>query len=94
MSDFAKKTIAFLFALKASFEQSDSIILKTVGVMSVNTVITLVVSIYVVAALLPSAITQLVGMNTTGWGVAEIALMGLLPLLIIILVIKKFYEDT
>ena len=95
MSLFEKEIILnYLYALRSYMQKSNSIILKTVGVMSVNTVITLVVTVYVVAAMLPSAISQLVQVNTSGWGVAEIALMGLLPLLIIIVIIKKFYEDT
>ena len=61
--------------------------------MSVKVIVGLIVSLYVLANLLPSAITAIIGANTSGWGAANIALWGLLPLLVIIVIVMKYYED-
>jgi hypothetical protein len=68
-------------------------LINTDGVMSVKVVIGLIVSLYVLANLLPGAITAIIGANTTGWGPGNIALWGLLPLLVIIVIVMKYYED-
>lgn len=62
--------------------------------LTVSTVIMLAIGIYVVAAIIPGAITQITGANKSGWGTGEVALWGLLPLIIVVaiilLVLPKF----
>ena len=55
--------------------------------LSVAKIIGLVIGIYVMASILPSAITQITNSSTAGWGTAEIALWGLLPLIFIVVII-------
>ena len=40
--------------------------------------------IYVMASLIPNAITTLVSANTTGWGTAEKTLWGVLPIMAVL----------
>jgi len=52
--------------------------------LSIGKVIMLVLGVYVVAALIPGAITTLTGANTTGWDTSTVALWGIIPLIVII----------
>ena len=52
--------------------------------LSIGKIIMLVLGVYVTAALIPGAITTLVGANTTGWDTSTVALWGIIPLIVII----------
>lgn len=63
------------------------------AVMSTSSIIALLVGAVFVSALLPTIITSLTNMNTTGWGATETTLVALLPLFIVIGIIGKFSND-
>ena len=63
------------------------------AVMSTSSIIALLVGAVFVSALLPTIITSLTNMNTTGWGTTETTLVALLPLFIVIGIIGKFSND-
>ena len=63
------------------------------AVMSTSSIIALLVGAVFVSALLPTIITSLTDMNTTGWGATETTLVALLPLFIVIGIIGKFSND-
>lgn len=52
----------------------------------------LVIGIYMLAALLPSAITTLNAANTTGWTTTQIAIYGVFSVIILAVVIAKVSE--
>lgn len=63
-------------------------------VMSTSSIIALLVGAVFVSALLPTIITSLTNMNTTGWGTTETTLVALLPLFIVLIgIIGKFSND-
>ena len=49
-----------------------------------------VLLIYVIAALVPAALNQIFGANTTGWDAGTVALWGLIPLFVVIGLIRYF----
>lgn len=55
-------------------------------------VVGLVIGIYLLAALIPSAITALNGTNTTGWTATQLAIWGVLSVIILAVVIMKISE--
>ena len=63
------------------------------AIMSTSSIIALLVGAVFVSALLPTIITSLTNMNTTGWGTTETTLVALLPLFIVIGIIGKFSND-
>lgn len=63
------------------------------AVMSTSSIIALLVGAVFVSALLPTIITSLTDMNTTGWGTTETTLVALLPLFVVIGIIGKFSND-
>lgn len=63
------------------------------AVMSTSSIIALLVGAVFVSALLPTIITSLTNMNTSGWGATETTLAALLPLFIVIGIIGKFSND-
>lgn len=63
------------------------------AIMSTSSIIALLVGAVFVSALLPTIITSLTNMNTTGWGATETTLVALLPLFVVIGIIGKFSND-
>lgn len=52
----------------------------------------LVIGIYLLAALIPSAISALNATNTTGWNATQIAIWGVLSIIILAVIIMKISE--
>lgn len=69
-------------ALAAKFENEG-------GMMSTEAIIGLVIGIVVLAALLPTAIGALNNANTTGWSTTQVAIWGILGLIVLAVVIMK-----
>lgn len=61
------------------------------GDMSPNKIIGLAISVILVSAVLPSALTTLFDVNTTTWGAGAAALWDALPLVIIAAVVLAYY---
>jgi len=55
-------------------------------------VVGLVIGIYLLAALIPSAITALNSTNTSGWTATQLAIWGVLSVIILAVVIMKISE--
>jgi len=55
-------------------------------------VVGLVIGIYLLAALIPSAISALNNTNTTGWTATQLAIWGVLSVIILAVVIMKISE--
>lgn len=51
-----------------------------------------VIMIFIVAALIPAAITTLNQTNTEGWTAPEIALWALIGILVIVGIVKQFVQ--
>ena len=60
------------------------------GNLSSGGVLAMVVTILVVAAAIPIAVTAINDSNTTGWSAGQVALWGILGLVIIALVVIAF----
>lgn len=60
------------------FEESES------GELTVNNVIALVVGLIVLAIMLPVAIDEISGVNTTGWSTSVAAVWDLLPIIAVL----------
>jgi hypothetical protein len=69
-------------------------IAKDSGVADLKFILGLVIGVYVMASVLPGAITAITGACTSGWGTAEIALWGLLPLVLIVIVLYRYYKEA
>ena len=52
----------------------------------------LIIGIYMLAALLPSAISTLNAANTTGWTTTQVAIYGVFSVIILAVVIAKLAE--
>lgn len=59
--------------------------------LSMDKIIGIALGVYVLAALIPSALTTFFGANTTGWDTATVALWGIIPLAIVILVVRSYF---
>lgn len=57
------------------------------GALSPGAVIGLVVAVLVAAAAIPTAVSAIANTNTTGWGVGEIALWGIVGIVVIAVVV-------
>jgi hypothetical protein len=62
------------------------------GDMSPNAIIGLAISVIVMAAVLPSALTSLFNTSTAGWSTGAVALWTALPLVIIAAVVVAYYS--
>jgi len=62
------------------------------GAMGANEIVTLVIAIFILAALLPSAMTSIFAANTTAWSATTILMWGILPVIIIAVIVLKFYK--
>lgn len=62
------------------------------AVMEAKYIIFLVIGIYLIAALLPTAISTLNATNTTGWTASQIAIFGVFSVIILAVVIAKIAE--
>ena len=60
--------------------------------MEAKWVVGLIIFIYLIAALLPAAISSLNTANTTGWTTTQIAIYGVLSIIILATVIIKVSE--
>lgn len=65
---------------------------RALGGITAKEVIIMVIAIYILAALLPSAISSLNQANQTGWTSTQIALYGVISIVIIAIIIYKFAE--
>jgi len=66
--------------------------IDTASAVSGNEIVTIVIAIFILAAMLPAAITALFGANTTGWSATTILMWGLLPVIIVAVIILKVYK--
>lgn len=62
------------------------------GILEPRFLIFLIIGIYLLAALLPSAISTLNGANTTGWTATQIAIYGVFSVIVLAVVIIKISE--
>lgn len=62
--------------------------------MSTSAIIALLISAVFVSALLPTIVSSLTNMNTSGWGTTEKTLVALLPLFVVIGIIGAFTRDV
>lgn len=62
------------------------------GMMSTGAIIGLVIGVVILAALLPTAITAINDANTTGWNATQLAIWGILGLIILAVVVMKISE--
>lgn len=62
------------------------------ALMDAKTIVFMVIGVYLISALLPSAISAINGANTTGWTTEQIAIWGIVGILIIAIVIVKLVE--
>lgn len=65
---------------------------QEVAAVEARYVVGLVIGIYLLAALIPSAITALNDTNTTGWTATQLAIWGVLSVIILAVVIMKISE--
>lgn len=62
------------------------------GMMSTGAIIGLVISVVILAALLPTAMSAINDANTTGWDASQTAIWGILGLIILAVVVMKISE--
>jgi hypothetical protein len=62
------------------------------GVMEARYIIGLIIGIYLLAALIPAAISALNGANVTGWTTTQTAIWAVLSIIILATVIMKISE--
>jgi len=55
-------------------------------------VVGLVIGVYLLAALIPSAISAINGTNTSGWTASQLAIWGVLSIIILAVIIMKIAE--
>ena len=60
--------------------------------MEAKWIVTLVIGIYLLASLLPSAISSLNAANTTGWTAEQIAIWSVVSIVILAIIIIKITE--
>ena len=53
----------------------------------------IVIAVVFIAAAIPTAITAITGANTDGWGVATVAMWGLLSIVIVVIVVLMLYNN-
>lgn len=51
--------------------------------LTVGGIVGLVIAVFVLAAILPDAITEIEGTNTTGWDASAVALWGIIGIVIV-----------
>ena len=56
-----------------------------------NEIIGIAIAILVMAAILPTALTSFFDANTTGWDSATVLLWGIVPLIVIAVIVMKWY---
>lgn len=61
--------------------------------MTPNEVIGIVIAIIILAYTIPSAFHEFFEANTTGWDSKTIAMWGLIPFLIVVVIIYKVYKN-
>ena len=61
--------------------------------MDQDKIIGLALGLYVLAAVIPAALTQFFGADTTGWDAGTVALWGLIPLIAVIVLVKKLSKS-
>lgn len=64
------------------------------GMMETSQIIAMMIGAVFVSALIPTIMTNLIGINTTGWGTTETTLIQLLPVLVAIVIVAKFAKDV
>lgn len=62
--------------------------------MSTSEMISLLVGTVVLVALLPTIMTDLVGINTSGWGTTETTLIQLLPVIVALVIFKRYAGEV
>lgn len=62
------------------------------AVMDARNIVWIVIGVYLIASLLPSAISQLNAANTSGWTATQIAIWSVISIIIIAVVIIKITE--
>lgn len=62
------------------------------AMLEARSIVILVIAIYLLAALLPSAISALNASNTTGWTATQIAIWSVLSIVILAVIIIKLTE--
>lgn len=60
--------------------------------MTPNEIIGIVIAIIILAYTIPSAFQEFFAANTSGWDSKTIAMWGLIPFLIIVVIIYKVYK--
>ena len=62
--------------------------------MDIKTIIFLGIGIYVLAAVLPGALTAFFNASTTGWDTGTVALWGIVPLVVIVAVVLAYIKSA
>lgn len=62
------------------------------GTMTPNAIIGMAISVLIVAAVLPDAITALFNVSTAGWSSGTVAIWNVLPLVIIAAIVISYYS--
>ena len=63
-----------------------------VAMLEARSIVILIIAIYLLAALIPSAISALNNASTTGWTATQIAIWGVMSIVILATVIIKLTE--
>lgn len=61
--------------------------------MSIGAIVGLAIGVYVLAAILPSALSNFFNASTAGWDAGTVALWGIIPLVIIAVLLIRFLPD-
>lgn len=61
--------------------------------MDSDKVIGIALGLYVLAAVLPAALDAFFAADTTGWDSGTVALWGLIPLLVIIFLVRRYSKS-
>ena len=62
------------------------------ALMDAKAIVLMVIGVYLISALVPSAISAINGANTSGWTTEQIAIWGIVGILIIAIIIVKLVE--
>lgn len=62
--------------------------------MDVKTIVFLAIGIYVLAAVLPGALTAFFNASTTGWDTGTIALWTIIPLVVVVAVVLTYIKAS
>lgn len=65
---------------------------NSIAAMEGKSIVFIIVGVYLLASLLPSAITQLNAANTTGWSATQVAIWSVISIIIIAAIIVKLSE--